>query len=302
MSSKKIQEILIFKKEILLKSAHQNHLEEHEYLFSRSTYTHSGKVASEIHYSPDGKINQEYKFAYDDKGFLLEEILLEDGGFVADHKKYDMNNTGKIEKEYRYYSDGSFDTIEYVYNDKGQVVKSTTIDPDGEIEHIEEFEYESDLLVHYKAFDGEGDLISEKKTTYDEKGNPVEWLESDALEGTSLRIEAEYYPSGNKKQTLVWNEDDELIEKTLLTEDVNGRLAEVVEENANRKNTIRYEYDTEGNIIKQEEFDKKNNLVSSVSRVFAPGHQLISSDVFIDGAGRGLSKNYSLRHEYVYFE
>jgi antitoxin component YwqK of YwqJK toxin-antitoxin module len=301
MAATQMREILVFKKELILKSSLQDHLEEHEFLYTHTVFSPSGKTESEIHYDSAGKIVQEYKFSYNEQGRLVEEMMTEEDGFVADHKKYDYEQS-RIAREYRYYADGSFDTIAYEYNEKDQVVKKTTIDPDGETENTEEFAYSGDHVSHYVMLDNEGEVVSEIKTEYDDKGNPVEIVEFDRVEGTTLRREISYYPSGNKKEALTWSEDDELIEKVVLSENEAGKVSEVVEENAHRQNKIQFGYDGAGNIILQEEYDRNGNMVSRVNRVFDSGHKLLNSDVFIDGAGRGFSKHYTLRHEYVYFE
>ncbi len=299
MIDPKIKETLVYKTEILLKSATDNHLDEREYLFSKTVYNDKGKVVSEIHYDPEGKIMQEYVFGYDNNGFLREELMKEDDGFVAEHKTYEPDEKGRIAKELRHYMDGSFDTITFQYNDQGLVSKKVTVDPDGDTESIETFEYDNGFLSHYTQHDEEGDLLSERKMEYDENGNPVEVYEYDGSEGISNRKEIAYFPSGNRKETLLYNHAGELVEKTMMKENDKGQLIEVEEETRSKKNTIHFSYDDAGNIVLQEEFDRNGDLVSRVKRTYDENQLLLTSDVFIHGAGRGFSRNYTLRQEYV---
>jgi YD repeat-containing protein len=301
MSIPRIKENRVYKKELLLKSSRQDHLEEHEFLFSHTIYNEQDKVVEEYHYDSDGKLVQEYQFMYDQNGFLREEILKQEDGFVAEHKTYEPDEKNNILKEFRHYMDGSFDTITYHYNAQGLVSKKETIDPDGEQESTEEFEYENGLLTRFAIMDSENEIITEKKITYDEKGNPEEVIDYDGSEGTAVRKVLEYFPSGTKKETLTYNDTDQLVEKVVMTEDSDGRLVQVVEENRAKKNTITFEYDQAGNIIAQEELDRNGELVSKVHRVFNENNQLVSTNVYIHGGGRGLSKNYTLRQEYTYF-
>jgi antitoxin component YwqK of YwqJK toxin-antitoxin module len=301
MSDSKIREIQVFKKEYVLKSSRQDHIEEHEYLVTRTRFNEHGKTLSELHFDSTGKVVQEYCFAYDPQGRLTEEKLLEEDGFEAEHKSWEYDDSGKIAREYRHYADGSRDTIEFQYDNEDQVIRKVTLDPDGETESVEEFAYENGLVVRHVIFDQDGEILSEKKTIWDDKGNALETFDYDGTEETSVRSETEYYPSGTRKQTLTYNEDNELIEKVVFHENEEGKLTEMSEESAHRKNTVHFGYDTEGNIVLQEEHDRHGKLISKVSREFGPDNQLLASDVFIDGAGRGVSRRYILRQEYLYF-
>lgn len=299
MSSPRVKETLVYKKEILLKSAAENQLDEHEYLFSRTVFNDKGKVVSEIHYDAEENIAQEYVFGYDNDGFLREELMKEDDGFVAEHKTYEPDEKGRIAKEMRHYMDGSFDTVTFSYNDQGLVSKKVTIDPDGDTESVEEFAYVNGFLAHYTLRDENGEILSERKMEYDEKGNPVEVYEYDGSEGISNRKEIAYFPSGNRKETLLYNDAGQLVEKTVMKENEKGQLIQAVEETHTKKNTINFTYDEAGNIVSQEEFDRNGELVSRVERTYDENQMLLSSDVFIHGAGRGPSRNYTLRQEYI---
>ncbi len=301
MSAPSIKETIVYKKELLLKSTTDNQLEEREYLFSHILFNENGKVAAERHYDPEGKIIQEYAFLYDQNGFLKEEILREDDGFIAEHKTYEPDDKNNIHKEFRHYTDGSFDTVTYQYNDQGLLRQKETIDPDGDLESVEKFEYNQSQLAHYELFDGEGELMSEKKITYDEKGNALEVYEFDGSEGQSVRKTIEYNPSGIKKETLTYDHAGKLVEKVEMKENSEGLLEQVIEETLTKKNTVDFQYDDHGNIVFQEEYDRNGELVSRVKRTFDDKKQLLNSDVFIHGGGRGLSRNYTLRQEYIYY-
>lgn len=152
----KINVTVVYKKDIVLKSASEDHLEEVEYVLSKTTYNTKGEVISEIQYDPDGNITQETIHEYDDRGFLVKEILRDGDGFIADHKTYERNDQGKVNREFRHYMDESFDTVKYFYDDQGVLVKKETIDPDQDLESIEEFTHWNGLLTHYLLKDDQG--------------------------------------------------------------------------------------------------------------------------------------------------
>jgi YD repeat-containing protein len=301
MGIKKIKESLVYKKDLVLKSATDQELEEHEYLFSRTLYNESGKVISEKQFDSQGELVQDYVYAYNDQGYLIEEKLQEADGFVAVHKSFEVDDKGRIIKEFRHYMDESFDTIIYHYDENGKLIKKETFDPDNDLESTEEFEYKDDRISRHLVTDSDGDTLSEKKISYDENGNPLETEEFDGSVGESVRTVNEFYASGNKKEVLTYNNAGQLIEKVILKEDAQGRITQVVEESTTKKNTINFTYDANGNVVYQDEFDRNGEMTGKVSRVYDENNKLVSSNVFIHGGGRGLSRNYTLRQEYVYY-
>lgn len=301
MAKQLIKETLIYKKELLLKSAADDALDEREFLFNKTTYDTDGRVISEITFDPEGEMIQQVVFRYNENGYLVEEKSQDADGFDVEHKTFEVTDKGKIAKEYKHYMDGTADTIHYTYNGKDELIKKQIVDPDGDTEIVEEFSYTNGMVSHHVVKDGEGELLSEKKIRYNEKGNPVSIEEYDGSEGASSKKEIEYYPSGNKKHALTYNEDDQLIERILMKEDDKGRLVQVMEETAMKKNTVNFTLNDDGNIVAQEEFDRNGELISKVQRVYDDGKRLLASDVFIHGGGRGLSRNYTLRQEYVFW-
>lgn len=302
MQKQKIKETRVYKTDVVLKSAAENELQENEYLFSSTHYDKYGNVIREIQYNTSGEATQEYVFKYNEKGFLVEEILQEEDGFIAEHKSFERDDEGKILREFRHYMDESCDTITYHYDNEGLLVKKETIDPDGDLESTEEFVYENGVLVRVIIKDEDGEILSDKKQSVNEQGKPIELLDYDASTGELRKSVNTYYPSGNKKEALVYTGNDQLIEKVMLKEDDKGQIIQVVEETLQRKNTTNFTYDERGNVIYQEEFDRNGEIVSHVKREFDEHNNLYTSQVFIDGSGRGLSRNYSLRQEYDFFE
>ena len=301
MSQQKIKESLVFKKDLVLKSASDDELEELEYLFSKTVFNEDGKVINEKQYNARGELIQEYIYKYSGSGFLIEEILQEEDGIIAVHKTWDLDDKGKILREFRHYMDETFDTVTFFYDDKGKLIKKETIDPDGDLENIEELTWDDGYIARMLVKDADGNVLSEKNTRYDDKGNIIEVEEYDGSVGDSSKKEIEYYPSGNQKQVLTYNDSGQLVEKVQMKEDAEKRIVQVVEETTARKSIINFTFDEKGNIINQEEFNRNGELVGKVSRIYDEHNMLISSKVFIHGDGRGLSRNYTLRQEYLYY-
>ncbi len=300
MSEAKIKENLVYKKDLVLKNSADIHLEEHEYLLSKTTYNQEGKTISEIQYDSSGNVLQEYLYKYNDKGQVIEEIMRDGDGFDAEHTSYEMDDNGRIKKELRHYMDETYDTIQYSYVDD-KLTKKECCDFDGDLESIEEFEYKDGLLVSRVVKDEGGEILSEKKMLYDEQKNLLEEYIFDGEQGTTFKRVNEYYSSGNKKSVLTYNNEGDLIGKVLLEEDDKEQVVKVIEESTDKKNTVLMTYDDHGNVVYQEELDRNNNLVSKVERAYDENNMLMNSQVYIDGAGRSISRNYTLRQEYVFY-
>jgi len=301
MSTPKVKELLVYKKDVVLKSASHTELTEHEYLTQHTVYNENGKVHNEKHFSTEGSLVGESQFKYNNNDLLVSLTTTEEDGSVTEHKTYEYDDKGKIAREFVHYMDDSYDTITWQHNNPGQVIRKQTTDSDGELESTEEFEYSGEHLTRYAMTDGSGDIIAEKQITRDDNGNETEIVDYDRNDDATTRKVIEYYPSGNRKETLVYNDSGRLTEKVQSTENDKGQVVEVIEETAQKKNTIKYSYDEKGNIIQQEEFNRQGDLIGTISRVWGDNGQLIESDVFIDGGGLGLSRKYTLRHEYRYF-
>ncbi len=301
MPSENLKENLIYKKDIVLQSASDEELEEKEHLFAKTLFNKNGKTTREIQYDEQGNITQDFEYNYDEKGNLIEKILHDDEGGFGEKVTFEYDENGKKSKEFIHYIDQTYDTVVFIRNEDGLTIKKETIDYDGDMESTEEFEYQDKNLVKHTVKDDTGQTVSLVQVTYDEKGNITEESEQNLEEGITRIKKVEYFPSGNKKEVLTYTNDD-LTGKVTMTEDDKEQIVKIVEETPYQKNTIIMKYDDSGNLVYQEESDKEGELFSHVSRQYDNQNNMISSQVFIDGQGRRLSRNYTLRHDYVFYE
>lgn len=297
---KKLKELIVFRKDLVLQSSSENELEEREYIFAKTFYDENGNILEEYNYDTRGELAQQYFFSYDENGRMTEKKLLEPDGTIAERKTFRYNEEGKKDHEKIFYIDDSFDTVHLTY-ENDLITEKKTVDEDGDVDSLEKLEYQGKNLVRHIVMDMDNELVSEKTWTYDENNRVIESTEMDANEGITVKRIIEYYDSGNQKEVLVYH-DDELVQKVLTTEDENQQVVTIIEENKFKKNTIQLKYDSRGNAIEQVETDRKGKLVSKVTREYDEQNRLISSDVFIDGQYRSVSSNYNLRHEYTFFD
>ncbi len=298
--SKIVKRLTIIKKDIVLPSVSSNELTEKEHIMSKTEYDKKGQVLSEISYTSEGKASHAYTYSYDDD-FLVEEKLVENDEII-ERKTFEAGENKTIKKEYRHYIDNTYDTIEYIYNDTGNLIEKITRDYDGDIEQRERFDYKGEKLIKETVFDEDDTIISEKTVQYDEDERIAETESYDPLEETRFNKVTKYDEKGNPKETLTYDKKDKLIERIQFEHDDQGRVTKVIEENQNKKNTIKMKYDDNGNLILQEEYDRNNKLINKVERTFDNDNRVLEARAFMEIAERNIIRNYMLKYDYEYFE
>lgn len=261
-----------------------------------------GKPVMEVQYSQEGDMEQQARYEYDANGFLIREVLTEGHGEVLEEKSFEPDDQLRIKKEFRHYADGSFDTLEYWYDDAGHVVRKDLYDDEGVLESKEVFEYRDGLLVKEMTFEGDDELLAETEYTYDDDGLLDEKIIHQIDEGHYVRQEFSYNESGVRDAILGYNREGDLVERILFTLDDKGRPVSIEEENKRKKNQIRLAYDDADLLVFQEEFDMKGELVSRVSRNYDTNGLLLSSEVTARNPLLGQRQHYEVIHRYEFFE
>jgi antitoxin component YwqK of YwqJK toxin-antitoxin module len=301
--SQKLKTLSIYRKNLSLNASGEDTTGSEEFIVTRTEYHPEWeKPLKEVQYGPDGQPEQVILFDYDERGHLLLEELREGDGSIMEKKTYEVDEEGKVQKEFMHYADGSFDTILYQYNDKGQLIEKRTIDDEGEEEARVAFEYDGDHLVRETHWDADGEMEQETIMEYDEDGLLSAVSVINHYESTRVRKEYAYDDKGQRAGLIVFNEDEEPVERVLYTSDEKGRMVKVVDENRRQKNTTILDYDENDNVVKQEEFDLNNRLLNRVERTYDEAGRIQQSKVFIDPVGRGAPRKYVMRNEYTFFE
>ncbi|MDX9942815.1 MAG: hypothetical protein RBS53_11400 [Bacteroidales bacterium] len=300
---RKIKSLSVYQKNLVLKSSEDDAVEGEEYLITRSTYEPvKGRLLEETQYSQDRQAEQITRNGYDDQGFLTSEELLDGAGNELEKRSFEPDDQGRIAREFIHYADGTADRIEYVYDEKGRVVKKEHFDDEGEHENTEVFTYEGDMVVREAMTDAEGELLSETVYTYREDGQLEELLVNKPEEETWFRKVYRYDETGAREAVTTFNRDEEPVERVLFEYDDHGRPIQVVEENRKQKNTLHMEYNEQGDIVFQEEYDVNGELVNRIERNYSADGLLLESRVLLRDFQRGVSRNYVVRNEYSFFE
>ena len=266
------------------------------YPHARTIFDEKGNVLEEINFTREGDVESRYVHRYDGQGRVLETLYYSSEE-LTDRRTYERMADGKISRELKHYLDGSFDTITYLYNEEGHLSEKVTSDEEDYVESKTVFEYLDSRLLSEKEMDGEGTVISEKKYTYDDKGNLTEFEEWNSDNDSRIRTVEEYDEKGSHLRTSRYI-NGKLRERAGYTQDEQGRVAQMSEENERGASTYKFEYDQAGNVLVQEETDRQGEVISKMERTFGEGGRILENKVFVDGLGRRMSQYY--RIEYVY--
>ena len=296
---KKLKSLFIYKKNLLQKTGNEP---QEELLLTENHYDSNTNLIKEIQYGDIGQVEQLMLFEYDENGFIISEELRDASGEVLEKKTYEPDDKGRMACEFIHYADESADKIQYDYDAEGRLVSKKQYDDEGMLEWHSKLAYNGDKLISEITETADGGLVTENTYEYNEKGFLVVAFINNTEESLWLRKEFEYDEEGNKLAITTFNQDGQAVERIKLENDDKGRPIQVVEENRRQKNTQILEYDEKGEIIFQEEHDVNGELVGQIERTFNNDGFLVESKVLIRNLQHGLTRNYSLRHEYSFYQ
>lgn len=297
---KKIKSITLYKCDFISGKVQKDQTVK-PFKFNFIEYNLNGDLIKEIHFSKNEEEESLSEYLINSAGFLTEQKHFEEGE-LAERIAFTQNSHGGIDKEYRYYLDDTFDTIQYTYT-KNHLTEKTYYNSESEVERSEYFEWKENKMTREWIQDEEGQIIFDKSYTYQEdNGLIIEELLKDMYEGKETKTLYEYNEKGNKALIRSYNNQHQLISRLTYLYNESGKLVQLIEEEGHKKNKLFFEYDENGNLIKQEEYNAHEILISKFEQVFNPENLIISYSAFIDKLGEGTNQNYSLTYNYEYFD
>lgn len=307
--SEKIKSMKVVRKNLIPDGGgHHDDAGKQEVLVSETEYhPELGKVVLEKQFAPDGNLEQETEYEYDQNGFLIREVLREGDGTVMEEKSFEPDEKKRIALEFRHYADGSKDKITYRYDEHGDLIAKITEDEDREVEQVAVFEYRNGLLTRQALYDedpfsdGTAEPAEEVLFAYDDSGRVLEEETRNNTEGFYRQKVYEYNEQGHRTALKVYDESENLIERVVMEPDEEGRPVRLVEENRKKKNTLNLRYNDHGDIVYQEEYDLNGNLLNTVSRKYDEKGRLRSSEVDIQVPLRGPARRYLVEHRYSFY-
>jgi antitoxin component YwqK of YwqJK toxin-antitoxin module len=297
--AKKVKSVNLFKKDYFPTRSTSQKTGSNEYKYSTTEYDKNGNVVMDLKFNPDHELEDKYENKYNNDGILIEEKHYLSYKEIAEHKTYELDENGKIQKAFKHYNDGSKDTIQYTYDNNGNLTEKITIDSYDEVEAKAIFEYEDQKLVKKESYEYD-DLVSKNTFAYDPDGNLIDessWTEDDNTRSIHL-----YDENGNLEKVSFYNKKDELVAKTTYIYNKKGKIVGVEEETPYGKNSTVITYDEKGNAIEQIEKNEQGEINNSAKRKFNDYNDVIETEIFIEMHGKGINQQYILKYEYEYFE
>ena len=300
--TKPLKTATLYKNDYLLEDAQSDDLRIKAYKYSETRYDEQGNVVMEIKYAENSKISEKIVNRYNENGHLIEEIYFLDEVEIAERKTFERDTSGKIIKAYKHYLDDSKDTIEYHYDDEGQLKEILGYDVDGDLERKEIFDYQDDKISSLKAFGEEGQPILEKIYTYTDSGNRVDTSEWDEMTGEKTKSIEKFDNRGHILETQRYDHQDQLIDKVSFVSNESGDIINWNEESQLLgKSATEVTYDEQGNDILQVEKNESGEVITKVERKFDNNNRVTESRVFIDGQGKHISQKYFISYEYTFY-
>ncbi len=300
---KKIKRLTVYRTNLVLNSAADDEPSLKEFIVSESHYEPVfGKLLKETQYNESGQVDQVMAYSYNENGFVTSEELLEADGSILEKKTWQPGTEGRIAREFVHYADGSADRIEYEYDEMGRVIKKVRFDEDDLIESVELFDYEADRLSREALLGSKGEMLAETIFTFNESGKVHELISNNAEEDIWVRKVYRYNEAGQPVSVTTFNKHGEPVARITYENDELGRPRQITEENRRQKNTVEMEYNERGEIIFQEEKDLNGEVTNRIERIYDSGGFLAESQILVRNFQQGISRQYTLRNEYFFFD
>ncbi len=274
--------------------------EMNQFISKITEYNQFGGVLQETLIGSDGEITSKSVNTFDDKGNMVEDIIYEGEHEISGRTSYIYDEDGKLIKEIVHYMDDTNDEILYIYNDN-ILIEKQYFDSEGDMEQKESFSYENNKPHKIEIVGEDHRLVSGKYYEYDGSGRISMFV---FFEGDEKISEKTIYDSmGRKEKALKYNSSGRLFEiRKYSYKGENDQIYEFSEETSEKHSTYRFEYDEDGRVIKQDEFNKQGELIHTLEQEFDSNGQLKELRLFYFGFGITTAQSPVVRYEYEYFE
>lgn len=237
------------------------------YTSSYREYDENQNVILEQDFSTDGILETFNKYSYNEHNQLVETLYLDENEEVLESHKFFYENN-KLIKEHVYYGaneyeeEGDFyDIIEYHYNDENQLIHKLSKDSDGEFNSEKKYFYQDKNKIREEIYGENHKLEVELIFKYDENGNIINEIRHDHIEDVKNTLEHHYNEKNLKTASLVYNNYNDLISKSLFEYNEKNQLEKTIEETRDSYVVKAYEIDENDFIITENYYNKEGDLM-----------------------------------------
>ena len=276
--------------------------EKNSWLTSVEEFDMNGNLVKTISFNPGGDISEHYQYKFDERNNMTEELIYFDEQTVVEHHILVYDASDKRIQEKIIYEEGGEIIVEYTYDEHGNMVQRMQKDSDGEVEELEKFEYDHGKIIRTYLYDGENLELNRREYAYNDHGKLIKFSFFSADPDTNYVTENFYDENGVREKTLKYNAKNQLIEKTIYTTDDTGKVIEIYEEDVRSVKKTCFTHDEKNNIVKQEEFNKDDELILSIERTFIDDGVLAEALVFMQDPAENIRSMYASKYEYEFYE
>ena len=199
---------------------------------------------------------------------ILKDISAQEANFVEHKYKYtEYDEQGNITLDITYgENDREEERVENSYDENGRLTEEVFYDEQGDVTERKSYEYDEKgkMQQEYKHYlDGSRDVISYVYNGQDQLMKKIHKDEDDVVEKT------EYfkYEGDRPAMTEMFDENNELIYKSIKKYDENGNLVEeaVDDRETFEQYALRHTYDQDGKRIETIRLDKEGNVLEKAS-------------------------------------
>jgi YD repeat-containing protein len=279
----------------------QGEIETLPYLFNETEYNSGGVITSQSSYTSDGLMVEKMVFEYDEQGRIITQYYYTEPDEPSEVVDYLWNEKGLLIKDVKKYLDGSFDTSSYLYDEQDKLKEKITVDDEGTTDLHEKFFWKDSHLLKHEVNDAEGNIISSEEFKYDDRGNVIEHTHMDEETGENQRTVTTYDEKNHKTSDEIYNDEGDLVESIAYNNDESGKLISSEYDSPQKWSTTEYYYDDHGNNLGHLETDEEGNQLVLVEHTYDNLKNRTESTVFSNGGTLATNQHYRLRYEYDWF-
>lgn len=274
---------------------------EKEYLSLHTIYDEKGNVVEEKKMNEGGETEEINTFSYNEDGKLMEHVmhmLLDD---VKEVLKNTRDEKGRLIKEQKFYGSEAGEATSYVYNDKDSIIEIHQTDEEGIPVSRELIEYnEKNDLVKRTKTDNSGNTLEKTEIIYDEKGNVAAKVDYSGSDNFLNKTDYTYNEKNNPVSAVQRNENGKLIESITYAYDESGNIIEKDIRDFHPRKLI-FKYDEKNHCIEEEIYDQHGQLSSkSIYEYDEYGNVISESNYNMDINRMNRDHNAGHRYEYEY--
>ena len=275
---------------------------ESEFLSLITLYDDKGNMTEEQKVNTENEAEEINTFTYNDNGKLMQHVMHMITDDAKEVLKNERDEKGRLVKEQKFYGDDPGEATRYVYNDRDEVIEIHKTDEEGETESKEIIEYdEKGNLKGRTKYDAAGNLQERTEFSYDERGN----ISSKADYNQKNNLESKTDYSYNEKNDIISsvqkNAGGKLTESISIAYDERGNVTERnIRDFHPRK--IKLIYDHKDHCIEEEVYDQHGNLsAKNIYEYDEQGNVISELNYNMDINRMSRENNSGHRYEYEFY-